>query len=129
MSTTEESIPLPGITERIQLRARDMKYAALRGMRRAMQSIRPDPEPLDYDHFADERRFYQQLLREQRHGGHGSVNNGASKIMWILIAGLVTLNISAIGWFATSLISLREDVAVIKCQLAPTCQKVQVRGQ
>jgi hypothetical protein len=75
MSATEESVPIPSITERIQVRAREVKEAATRALQSGLRSVgmgSPDRGPADYDAFADERRFYQRLLRE----GTGSRNNG-----------------------------------------------------
>jgi len=75
MSATEESVQIPSITERIQVRAREVKEAATRALQSGLRSVgmgSPDRGPADYDAFADERRFYQRLLRE----GTGSRNNG-----------------------------------------------------
>jgi hypothetical protein len=72
--------------EQIRLKAAEVSQAAMRAVKAAMQSMgMRDPErgPADYDDFADERRFYQRLLRE-RNGGHGSVTGGGNTNKWIL---------------------------------------------
>lgn len=89
-----------------------------------------DREPADYDRDDDVRLIAKAFERmaeklERLQPNYGGVNNsGSSKAAWLIFGGLVTLNCAAIGWFASSLIEVRQDVAVIKCQLNPACRVV-----
>lgn len=76
IETGRKAFRLDGMLDRLLAKARE-----------AMESRNSDrdqePDPLDYDHFADERRLYQRLLRERNSGGGpGSVNNSWQP--WIL---------------------------------------------
>ncbi len=111
---------LDGITEHLK-----RIWAAMHG---------GDPDgPRDYDPFADERRFYQNLLREQRNGGHGSV--GGNQKAQFIIGILITINIAMTGafssWVVSAIANLTEsqaeqgkDIAVIKCRIDPSCRVV-----
>lgn len=128
MSTTEESVPLPSITERIQVRAREVKTAATRALHAGLRSVgMHDPErgPADYDTFTDERRFYQRLLRERG----GTSNNGDSEGNWKTIALYVlgflqALILAFVGFMYQTLSQTHDDVTTIKCQLNPQCRVV-----
>lgn len=92
--------------------------------------------PRDYDSNDEDLRILMRIianafermaekLERIQQPNYGGVNNGgSSKAAWLLFGGVVTLNITAIGWFALSLIEVRQDVAVIKCQLNPACRVV-----
>lgn len=85
--------------------------------------------PVDFDPFADERRFYQNLLRETRGGGgHGSINHGSSKLGWLITLNIgITLAVSA--WVCSTIIEQGKAIAVIECRLNPQCASVVPRGQ
>lgn len=116
--------------ENLKLKVSEASEAALRGVRAAMKAVGardPEPEPMDYDHFADERRFYQNLLRE-RHGsgGHGSVN-GNSRMLTALVALNTALLVGIGGWLLVTVAQHDKDIAVIKCQIDPQCREALAR--
>lgn len=55
--------------------------------------------------------------------------NGSSKVVWWLMGGLLTLYVAMSGayivWTGTSIVQLKTDVAVIKCQVSKQCQESQ----
>lgn len=54
--------------------------------------------------------------------------NGEKKIVWWFMGGMMAVNVAVlvtfIGWIGGAVTTLQTDVAVIKCQLSPDCQKV-----
>ena len=87
-----------------------------------------DPErgPADYDSFADERRFYQRLLRER---SGAPQNNGDGESNWKTIALYVlgflqALILLIVGYMYSTISQTHDDVIQIKCKLDPQCRIV-----
>lgn len=59
-------------------------------------------------------------------------SGGTSKIVFWLLGGLMTINVSIsvafFTWTAKSIVDMQTDIAVIKCQLSPHCPKVVTNG-
>jgi hypothetical protein len=119
--------------EQIRLKASEVSEAAMRAVKAAMHSVGlhdPDRGPTDYDSFADERRFYQRLIRERTSSGHGSVNgNGSSRVLTILVALNTALLIGIGGWLLVTVSQHDKDIAVIKCQLDQQCREALARAR
>lgn len=58
---------------------------------------------------------------------------GTSKIVFWLLGGLMTINVSIsvafFTWTAKSIVDMQTDIAVIKCQLSPECRMVALRRE
>lgn len=56
-----------------------------------------------------------------------------SRIVFWLLGGLMTINVSIsvafFTWTAKSIVEMQTDIAVIKCQLSPSCVKVLANEQ
>jgi len=59
-------------------------------------------------------------------------SGGTSKLVFWLLGGLMTINVSIsvafFTWTAKSIVDMQTDIAVIKCQLSPHCPKVFSHG-
>lgn len=86
---------------------------------------RPDGGPVDYDEFADERRFYQRMLRE-RGSGPGSINS-SSRTLTVLVALNTALLVGIGGWLLVTVSQHDKDIAVIKCQIDSQCREALAR--
>lgn len=78
-----------------------------------MTAMSDDDEPtqLDYDRFADERRFYQRLLREGRGGNNGDGEDGGNRRLLGWILGILSA-LSVVG--ITGGIAMYGEVASLK---------------
>lgn len=63
---------------------------------------------------------------------YGRQEGDTSKIVFWLLSGLMAINVSIsvafFTWTAKSIVGMQTDIAVIKCQLSPSCQKVFING-
>lgn len=63
---------------------------------------------------------------------YGRQEGANSKIVFWLLGGLMTINVSIsvafFTWTAKSIVGMQTDIAVIKCQLSPSCPKVIING-
>lgn len=63
---------------------------------------------------------------------YGKQESNNSKIVFWLLGGLMTINVSIsvafFTWTGKSIIEMQTDIAVIKCQLSPSCPKVIING-
>jgi hypothetical protein len=63
---------------------------------------------------------------------YGRQDGGTSKLVFWLLGGLMTINVSIsvafFTWTAKSIVDMQTDIAVIKCQLSPQCSKVFANG-
>jgi hypothetical protein len=63
---------------------------------------------------------------------YGRQEGDNSKIVFWLLGGLMTINVSIsvafFTWTAKSIVDMQTDIAVIKCQLSTNCPKVLSHG-
>ena len=110
------------------------KISRLDGMlERVLQKARmamgqPDQGPADYDEFADERRFYQRMLRERGGNGPGSIS-GASRTLTTLVALNTALLVGIGGWLLVTVSQHDKDIAVMKCQIDAQCREALARAR
>lgn len=93
-----------------------------------------DRGPEDYDPFADERGLLHDIIRKQTHtidvhrqGGNGVGNIQSPKYGWLINAVIVViLGLSA--WNLKATIENTTAIAVLQCQINPTCSQAVRRG-
>lgn len=78
------------------------------------------------------RETTEELLRalieatSRRRSNHGGIEGGGeSTNVWRTIAlGALSLNMGLLVWGLQALVQLREDVAVLKCEVNPACMVI-----
>jgi hypothetical protein len=107
--------------------AQDAVAKAMDAVETAMRNLRgPDPDvnPGDAGIIARLDRL-ERLILSRPPGNYGGVNgDGNWKAIAIVFGAVLTLLLLVLGWYSNTVIETRQDVAVIKCRLDPTCRVV-----
>jgi hypothetical protein len=78
----------------------------------------------------DENGFPRGIHVSQHYGREEGSN---SKLIFWFLGGLMAINVALMGtfmtWVGSAIVALQTDVAVIKCQLSPDCQKVATNAK
>lgn len=120
------------LKEEVILPVKETARAAMQGLKAAMASLAdrgpdPDANPADEDMRTVMKAFVDMARYAQRNPnpGPGSINGMRSKLMdaviWVILA------VSA--WNLKATIDNSRDIAVIQCQISPTCSQAVVRGK
>lgn len=81
---------------------------------------------------SDDERDSDGYPRGLQSVNYGNQYGDTSKLVFWLLGGLMTINVSIsvafFTWTAKSIVAMQTDIAVIKCQLSTECQKVLANG-
>lgn len=68
-------------------------------------------------------------LQTSKGGNHGGIEGDASNVWRTVALGALSLNAGLLVWGLATLVQLKEDVAVLRCQVNPSfCMKVASSG-
>lgn len=84
----------------------------------------PDPDEPDRRYLDSVPIDLVRDLLASRGNGNGSVKGDNWKAVAIVLAVFSSLILAWLAWFSNTVIDTRQDVAVIKCQLNPSCRVV-----